>query len=374
MLVRRELLSLLWNLYDFAHQCRERPCRLWRSAAREAGWVSVLLLLCPTDLRVPWDLSVTCSDASLSGIAVCKREARAKEIQQIGRQREGWRFKAYEPSSCPRGQTVEKGRAPDVFADPITVKPLGVLDRHDPFQLNQSFEEISQSFMCPGLLHFCYAARMGFKEHITLLEARGIVGALRHKLRSSSSFGKRHLHVNDNLASVLIAEKGRSASYEMVCVSGRAAALLIASGSLLITRWAPSEWNVADAGSQQWEAQRRQADPKCKTSDALCYPSTRPCRARRHQSFGPPRPPLQAGAPARQLSLAGLCRDAAETSACPRVNQERFPGQTLLEQHAVSEKVGKEYKQRHQQFQDFCKTRCLSLRACPNSTQPAALI
>lgn len=102
-----------------------------------------------------------------------------------------------------------------------------------------------------------YSVRMRIPEHITLLEGRGIVSALRHKLRSLSGFGKRHLHLGDNLASILIAEKGRASSYEMLRVSRRIACLLLAANCTLTSRWIPSEWNVADHGSRRWEAERK---------------------------------------------------------------------------------------------------------------------
>ena len=253
MLIRREILSLFRNLYDFAQRHRNGAGRLWRCAAREAKWASVLLRLCVTDLRRSWDSTVTASDASLSGIAVCSREADQQTIQKLGSQKEGWRFCSYNPSSRPRENTVKK---PDVFNDPSTVKPLHEI-HHDPFCFNDQFEEIDMSFMDPEHWQLRYSVRMRIPEHITLLEGRGIVSALRHKLRSQSGFGKRHLHLGDNLASILIAEKGRASSYEMLRVSRRIACLLLAANCTLTSRWIPSEWNVADHGSRRWEAERK---------------------------------------------------------------------------------------------------------------------
>lgn len=70
MLLRRELLCCMRNLYDFIQFSYGRRSRLWSSAASEAGAISNLLGVCFADLRKPWSPEVTCSDASLSGIAV----------------------------------------------------------------------------------------------------------------------------------------------------------------------------------------------------------------------------------------------------------------------------------------------------------------
>ena len=271
-LIRRELLSLFRNLYDFAHTYSGAAHRMWRSAAREARWAAVLLNLCVADLRKEWDTVVTASDASLSGIAVCKRSADLETVQKIGSQKEGWRFSSYDPTTRPREQTVEKK---DVFADPDTVKPLRVLP-HDPFCFNSEFVEIEESFMDPSFWQLQYNVHMQIPEHITLLEGRGIVSALRHKLRDVNCFNKRHLHLGDNLASILIAEKGRSSSYDMLRVTRRLTALLLASSCILAGRWIPSEWNVADHGSRRWEAERKaQVSSKRQAQEvreALLYP------------------------------------------------------------------------------------------------------
>ena len=273
MLIRREILSLFRNLYDFAQRHRNGAGRLWRSAARESKWASILLRLCVTDLRRSWDSTVTASDASLSGIAICSREADQPTIHRLGSQKEGWRFCSYNPCSKPRENTVKK---PDVFSDPSTVKPLSEI-HHDPFCFNDEFEEIDMNFMNPEHWQLRYSVRMKIPEHITLLEGRGIVSALRHKLRSLSSFGKRHLHLGDNLASILIAEKGRASSYEMLRVSRRIACLLLAANCTLTSRWIPSEWNVADHGSRRWEAERKlEQSEKRKQQDfkeTILYPN-----------------------------------------------------------------------------------------------------
>lgn len=280
-LLRRGLLSIFRNLYDFAARHSNSSGRLWRSAARESRWAYVLLRLCMSDLRKNWHADITASDASLSGIAVCLKHSTEEDVRKIGCQRESWRFSSYNPANRPREQTVKRE---DPFSEPSTVKPLQQT-HDDPFIFNNCFEEVQHDFMMPEDWQLQFASRMSIPEHITLLEGRGIVAALRHKFRSTDSFGKRHLHLNDNLAAVLIAEKGRSGSIEMLRVCRRIACLLIASGSFLSTRWIPSEWNPADAGSRRWEAERR-ADQGTRnhrkaTKAALLYPNRASSEGRR---------------------------------------------------------------------------------------------
>ena len=113
--------------------------------------------------------------------------------------------------------------------------------------------EIKPEVMQSDQWHEVFAVHMHHPEHITLLEGRGIVAALRQKLRAKDQFGKKHLHLNDNMSMVLLCSKGRSGAFPMLRICRRICALLIASNSSLSTRWIPSELNVADAPSRRWE-------------------------------------------------------------------------------------------------------------------------
>ena len=70
-MLRREVLSMFRCLYDFVHHSHDGRKRLWTTAGQEARWAT-RLKLCTADLTRPWDSEITCSDASLSGIAVCR--------------------------------------------------------------------------------------------------------------------------------------------------------------------------------------------------------------------------------------------------------------------------------------------------------------
>ncbi|CAK8991991.1 unnamed protein product [Durusdinium trenchii] len=317
MLLRRELLSIFRAMYDFAHKSYSKKRPLFASAAREAKWASALLGLCSVDLRKDWSGRVTASDASLSGVAVCCRELPRDEVAAIGSQREPWRYK-YKELPPPREAALNFG---DPFSDPSTVKPLKQeLEQPDPFELNEKFVEVPQNVLQPELWQEVFAVHMKHPEHITLLETRGVVISLRHKFRAVQHFGKRHLHLGDNMGMILMIAKGRSSSFSMLKLCRRLCALLLCADSMLSPRWIPSELNVADKG-------RRPAD-KAKTRAEI----------------------------ARQRS-----------------DPPRFKGQTNLERVAVSEAVAKDYTRRTNDLRFFARQSKISLRSAKNLDEACTL-
>lgn len=93
-MLRRELFSSLRSLYDFVYAMYNRRHRLWPSARREARWCMHILKLRSVDLHRGWSDDITASDASLSGIAVCRR-ALSEDLQsELGNVKEVWRYKS----------------------------------------------------------------------------------------------------------------------------------------------------------------------------------------------------------------------------------------------------------------------------------------
>ena len=161
----------------------------------------------------------------------------------------------------PRDSAI--GR-PDPFTDIRTVKPIDHKSA-DPFVLDADFPEVDASLLKQEDWHDVFSVHMVIPKHITLLEGRGVVAALRHKLRSKHEFFKRHLHFNDNMGVVLLCSKGRSNSYPMLRVARRIACLCLAADISLSVRWIPSELNIADKASRRWEKQRI-ANASCGTT------------------------------------------------------------------------------------------------------------
>ena len=65
-------------------------------------------------------------------------------------------------------------------------------------------------------------------ERIGILEARGTVAAVRHKLRALRAFGCKHLHLSDNLGNVLGFSKGRMCNFGLLACCRQLAALCLA--------------------------------------------------------------------------------------------------------------------------------------------------
>eukprot|EP00971_Amphidinium_carterae_P338376 6475662-Amphidinium_carterae.1 len=54
-----------------------------------------------------------------------------------------------------------------------------------------------------------YATPFKFADQIMPLETRGVLGAVKHRLKSVSCFGQLFVHLGDNLGLTLGLEKGR---------------------------------------------------------------------------------------------------------------------------------------------------------------------
>ena len=83
-----------------------------------------------------------------------------------------------------------------------------------------------------------------------ILEGRAVLFALRHAMRSAACRGTRLVVLGDSLTAVCAVSKGRSDSRDMLAITQSIAALLLATGSSLLCRWLPSEFNIADNPSR----------------------------------------------------------------------------------------------------------------------------
>ena len=100
------------------------------------------------------------------------------------------------------------------------------------------------------------AGRWQREETMPILECRSLVWALRHRLRSSASFGQRCLFLTDSLTQALALSKGRSPSSPMNGICRFWGAMCLASGTLASVRWIPGEVNAADPPSRVWQPHR----------------------------------------------------------------------------------------------------------------------
>ena len=172
--------------------------------------------------RLPWDPLVHCTDASPSGVGCVTKQFDTGLVRCAGRIHERWRFSRREESCAPR---LDAAASTSRFSLP-------------------------KEFAAPDWSIILLAKWSDPPKHTVEGEGRGLMFAVKHSLRSGSSFGKRHLLLSDSLTNVLASGKGRS-SRDSVATSARAfAAHSLATGARFYLRWLPSEANHADGPSR----------------------------------------------------------------------------------------------------------------------------
>ena len=115
--LHRAGMSVFRYLYDFVENCTE-PRMLSAVERNECLVFSGIIPLLFADLRKPWSLTLTASDASPEGYGICETIVSPEEGASLGDWWERWRFKRLEPEQwAPRRRALR----PDVFADVSTV-------------------------------------------------------------------------------------------------------------------------------------------------------------------------------------------------------------------------------------------------------------
>ena len=209
-----------------------------------------------------------------------------------------------------------------------------------------------------------FASQMKHPEHITLLEGRGIVQAMRHKARSLKFFHCRHLHLNDNLGMVLSFDRGRAKDKALLFQCRRSAALSVAMDCEFHFRWIPSELNVADSPSRKFEPRRNGSKRQAiKFGQELLYPglekerfeskvSHQSVKTEREALCGSCKGPSSSRFEKKDLRHHRRRSQSKETKA--HNARPRVATQTFLEQSAVSPKTAADYKMRMDVFNMFC--------------------
>ena len=255
-LLHRGMMSILRHSYVFIRSNYDRRTRLWDSVIHELELFRNLMVLGQADIFSAWDASPLITDACTSGYGVCEGQWDVNEVESVGREDERWRYHRGPPDrENPRAAALSTA---DVFDDPRSVLPD--LDGELPFQLieNPMFPEVPKPLLSTERWRTLWCAPFDYKDTIHVLEARGILGAVKHRSRDQWKHGSRVLILNDNLGVVLAISKGRCADYGLLRIIRRIAAHSLATGIRFIVRWVPSELNIADGPSRTWEGQHDQ--------------------------------------------------------------------------------------------------------------------
>ncbi|CAK0845583.1 unnamed protein product, partial [Prorocentrum cordatum] len=253
-LSQRPALSVLRASYVFIRDCCWTPRPLWGSVCRELVACSSRAPLLSGNFGRPWSTSALASDASGSGWGVMEAGSDSKEVKEIGRWNERWRYERLPPSEwAPRRRALAAELDP--LVDPVTSDA-------GPWDLDELGGAPSEFAWRPraGFLEIPKAAILGrpWKRwgSIGNKEGSAAIKGMSLKLLDPCQHHKRHLVLVDNFGVALCFSRGRAASLGLLQLVRRLAALSIAAGAWVALRWVPSERNPADEPPRLFEKLR----------------------------------------------------------------------------------------------------------------------
>ena len=246
--LNRAGMSVFRALYDFVERA-EQPRFLNKLERREVKIFIGLVSLLVVELRRTWSSTIHCSDASPEGYGICKRELPESDVRELGSWQDRWRFKHLDPAEWrPR----QRYAGQDVLGDLRTARSFPISSTvEDLYSYNNNFPEVPEEYTKPEDWSTVLMGRWrNTKEHITAKEGHSLVLVARHLCRSVRNRNKRHLVLIDSFALSMTMCKGRATNFGMLRTAQKVAALSLAGGFTLRTRWVPSEHNVADGPSR----------------------------------------------------------------------------------------------------------------------------
>ncbi|CAK0837412.1 unnamed protein product [Prorocentrum cordatum] len=248
---RRPALSILRACYEFTRVAGKNHIDLWASVQYEFWLMAAVLPVLSSDMSLGWAGEVWATDACKSGYGACKRILSSREVGDIGRWNERWRFRRLQPSEwAPRARALGEF---DAVVDPRTVDPDGSVPADRRWIEREGFPEVPFEVCQKGHWKTVYAGRFRYCEYIGVLEGRAFLWALRRVARYPECHGARRLFLVDNYGLALALTKGRATSFGFLQVCRRSAAIQLAANLSCSARWIPSEWNPSDEPSRLFE-------------------------------------------------------------------------------------------------------------------------
>ena len=126
--------------------------------------------------------------------------------------------------------------------------------------------ENERKLLSPSLWHRVYCGRVhDLSAPIHLKEAEAALFVAKHLVRSrNDGQGQRHLVLGDS-TTLYVLGKGRASDSDplRLAVARKWACISIAGDLLLVRRWIPSEFFVADTDSRRWENEQNRVTPMC---------------------------------------------------------------------------------------------------------------
>ena len=172
MLLKRESLSILKDTYSFIRESYRTPQVLPFRVLRELRLARAVLPLLRADVSMEWDRHLYVSDASESGIGICRRSLPSELIGSLGRMQEKWRFHTL---GCISARRHALGVSPEVshhefLSEHINESPPEVA----------GFCEIPKDIMQPEDWACLHGSRSKQREHITRTEGRALLWSVAH--------------------------------------------------------------------------------------------------------------------------------------------------------------------------------------------------
>ncbi|CAE7559605.1 ppt1 [Symbiodinium natans] len=103
-----------------------------------------------------------------------------------------------------------------VFEDPLTVKPEVDGEVMGHVEVDPRFPDVEPSVMSQEKWRRVWCCPVHHREPVHLIEARSILGAVKHIARDSRRHGQRFVILNDNMSVVLALQKGRCSSFSLL--------------------------------------------------------------------------------------------------------------------------------------------------------------
>ena len=223
-------MSVFSEIFLYSHSCatssgsrnRDRP-RFWNvEKTLEVVYAVGLLPLLSSNMRAPIRQHIYATDASLAGGAVAcapiNEEASFALMSAIDY----------------RGTRVSLGMLPDDYRTDVLTKSGNPMCSFDPRGLN-NFKVL-------------YSYTFKHREHITLLESRVTLTALRSMRKSAA--GKRVFFLLDNSPSLGAIAKGRSSSPRLNAILRKIAAVSLSGDITILCVWVSTSLQPADGATR----------------------------------------------------------------------------------------------------------------------------
>ena len=234
MLLRRPSLSVLQHCYRYIEVADRRRFTLWPSVRRELWMLLGLLPLLHARLDVPTFKHAVATDASELGAGVVCSQVTPeldRHIWQLCSSRAHATMQTLVNAAANREESIDEESSPAL---------------HRAAQHYSAFYAAVVTARWSTIVSSPWHSA----EHINALELRAALLSLHWLLSYPSAHSSRVYLLVDSTVALFALWKGRSSSPRLLVILRKISALLLASGTTLLTGWLPSAVNPADQHSR----------------------------------------------------------------------------------------------------------------------------